>query len=110
MMKIENLDQVEFLVYVAIHAAYADMRLSDNEVHQIILKFGEDIFYRVKDLYESHSEYENLKTISTLKEKYYPGEQGTQLILNHMMETFNADGDYNRMEKTSYNFLSKFLH
>ena len=105
----EDINKEEFLVYVSFHAAYADLRLTPDEKEQIRLKYGDAAFFKVKDIYESQTEYENLKTFSRLKELYYPGEEGTGLILKHMMDTFNADGNYSQLEKTSYSFLSRFL-
>lgn len=104
-----NWNQEEFIIFILIHASYADMDYSDPEKDSIKSKYEEDTYNKVLEIYHTMGEYEKIQTIVEYKGIYYPTAAQKQELLSMINEQFKLDGEFSRLEKTLMIFLEKLL-
>lgn len=99
----------EFLTFVLIHAAYADLELTKDEQDTIVNRFGKGMFDKILKQYEEMGEYDRLEEIMKYKGVYYPTVERKQIILDEMRKIFEADGVYSKLEVNLKEFLERLL-
>lgn len=105
----QHWSQDDFLAFLTIFGACADMDFSEAEKDWIKDRFGEDSFEKGRHLYKQQSDYENIQTIIKLKEKFFPGEHGHNLLVSTLKKLFSVDHDYSQMEKLVLRGLEKLI-
>lgn len=99
----------EFLCFLLIHAAYADYEFSDSEKKHIKTKFGSDMYEEIHNYYLEKSEFECLQEIMNYKLKHYPNKDQRKILLIELKAMFNADGEFNSLEKNLEQFLERII-
>jgi hypothetical protein len=99
----------EFMAFLLLYASKADAKTTDEEVKFIVNTFGADAYDSVLPLFSSQSDYENIQTITSVKERFYPGTIGKVAIREHLVGLFEADGHYSSMEKVVMNALERLF-
>ena len=102
-----NLD--EFITFLLIHSSYADFDFSEEEQTVVKSLLSEEDFKEISDAYDDMGEYETVETILSYKGLHYPTVSQKKEMLGRMMQLFNADGDFSKMEQKLYDFLNKLL-
>ena len=79
------------------------LALSDNGRYLVVLntKF-DDLSLEIIDV-------ENIQTIITMKNRFFPGKEGKVKLLGYLEELFESDGQYSTMEKLMMRGLEKLI-
>lgn len=107
--KLGNWNLDEFITFLLIHASYADLEYSEEESKLIKGILSEKDYTEISNAYDDMGEYDTVETILSYKGIHYPTVPQKQELLGRMMQLFEADGDYSKLEKKLYNFFDKLL-
>lgn len=94
----DNWTKFDFLALVLIYASHADLQMVDAEIEWIQSQIGEDHFSNALALYEKQSDFQNVQSISQMKDTYFPGEDGTKELQKYLSSLFMADQDFSHLE------------
>jgi len=107
--KLGNWNLDEFITFLLIHASYADLEYTDEESSLIKKYLSEEDYKEISGAYDDMGEYEITETILSYKGVHYPTVAQKEELLGRMMELFEADGDFSKLEKKLYQFYHKLL-
>jgi hypothetical protein len=99
----------EFMAFLLLYASKADSKTTEAEINFITKHFGVDAYATAKTLFDKHSDYENLQTITLEKERFYPGAVGKKAIHEYLVELFKADGHFSPMEKVVMSAMERLF-
>ncbi len=99
----------EFLSYIMLYAASADLEISDKEIDLIKQKSGNINFENVYAKFNSHSDYESIQAIAACKEKHFNSEQELNKVFEDMNKIFISDGHFDELEKNQLRALRHIL-
>lgn len=99
----------EFLAFLLIYVAHVDMDFSLEEKAVIRKKFGDELYDKMLEEFSNMSDYKAYETILMYKGVYYPSTEQKQEILDKIQELFEADDDFNIMEKELLHFLDRMM-
>jgi len=99
----------EFITFLLIHASYADLEYSEEESKIIKKLLSEEDYKEISAIYDDMGEYKTLETILSYRGIHFPTIPQKKEMLGRMMQLFNADGDFSKLEKKLYNFYNKLL-
>ena len=105
----QHWSQDDFLAFLTIFGACADMDFSEVEKDWIKDRFGEEAFEKGRHLYKQQSDYENIQTIMAMKERFFPGDQGHKVLVGTLKKLFSVDHDFSQMEKLVLRGLEKLI-
>lgn len=105
----EKLDHQEFLAYLFLYGASADLVINKDEVELILERVGKEKYEKALSLFESKSDYERLQFILSHKEVHFPTEEQKNKVLDQLKEIFYADKDFSTMEQNIFRILQKIL-
>lgn len=99
----------EFVAFLLIYAAHADIEYTEQEQAFIEAKVSASSYEKVYTAFNNMTDIKVLQTLESYKEKYHNTPEQKERLLGHMQELFDADGDYSSMEKTLKLFLDHLL-
>ncbi|MEM8906747.1 MAG: hypothetical protein AAGD05_02775 [Bacteroidota bacterium] len=99
----------DFLSFLSLCGAQADMTISETEIDWIIKYFGENSYQKANALHAQQSDYENIQLLLALKKRFYPGDDSAEEIIGNLRALFSADGTYARMEQQFERALKHLL-
>ena len=99
----------QFLGFLLIYAAHADVEYTDEEKHLIESIVGADDYGELYDTFNALTDYQVLEMIRDHKELYYPTDVEKETLLHEIEKLFHVDGNYSSMEKTLLLFLGNLL-
>jgi hypothetical protein len=99
MPTIENWTKEDFLALLLCYAANADMNISEEEAEVIVSKAGAQHFRKAKATFKKLSDNETIEMILALKDKYFPGENGKEILHKELQAVFEADGHVDSTER-----------
>lgn len=105
----ENLDYQEFLAYLFLYGASADLVIKEKEEELILERVGKEKYEKAKNLFHDKSDYERLQFILSHKESHFPTEEDKAKILEQLKDIFYADKDFSIMEQNIFRILQKIL-
>ncbi len=105
----ETLDYQEFLAYLFLYGASADLVIKENEIALILERVGKEKYERARELFEGKSDYERLQFILSHKSVHFPNEEDKEKVLAQLKELFLADKDFSIMEQNIFRILQKIL-
>ena len=105
----ETLDYQEFLAYLFLYGASADLVISDTEIQLILERVGRERFDKAKALFEGKSDYERLQFILAHKEAHFPTEEEKSKVLSQLKDLFYVDKEFSVMEQNFIRILQKIL-
>lgn len=105
----ENLEYQEFLAYLFLYGASADLVIKQKEEDLILERVGKESYEKAKSVFEDKSDYERLQVILSHKEKFYPDDEAKEKILDQLKELFMADKDFSVMEQNIFRILKRIL-
>ena len=103
----EEFSYEDFIAYVLIYAAYADLEFSPEEKQLIQTKVNADHYDKLMQLYHQQSDMDHIETFTALCGKFCPQPEDKQKMLQDMVQVFHADHDFSSME---HNFLRAIKH
>jgi hypothetical protein len=98
----------EFVCFVLIYISNSDMDFSDKELHNIVSKYGKEIFDKQNDAFEKFNDYQCLTEILKYRSQYFSNEAQINKLLQEINDQFKADG-VNDFEKEVGLFLEKIF-
>lgn len=105
----EKLDYQEFLAYLFLYGASADLVIKENEIELILERVGKEKYDKALSLFEGKSDYERLQFILEHKSVHYPNDEDKQKLLSQLKEIFLIDKDFSIMEQNIFRILQKIL-
>lgn len=108
-MKTDNYTYDEFVAFLLIYAAHADVEYTDGEQAFIKARVSPESYNRIYSDFNSMPDIKVLQTIESYKDQYYSTPEQKTKLMGHMQALFDADGDYSSMEKTLKLFLEHLL-
>lgn len=99
----------EFIAFMLIYVAHVDMDFSDEEKTIIRNNVGTEIYDKMLPIFNEKSDYQALEIILSYKPLYYPTPEQKDELLDKIKLLFNADHDFNTMEKELYHFMSRLM-
>ena len=105
----KKLDYKEFLCFVGVLGACADLELDKKEEKMIRKMVGDDTFEDIYDIYQTLSDKEKLDVLVSYKDEFYGTAEKQQQLLNELMNIFNADGEVSAMERMNFLMIRKLI-
>ena len=102
-------NKADFLSFLLYYVANADGELHEDELIYIEDKLGEERLAEVEHLTNHQSDYEIINLISDLRNRFYPGKNGKDQLLQEMKMIAAADGEISQMEKLAIKTIDKIL-
>ena len=99
----------EFLSFLLIYAAGADMNFSQKEKELIKEKIDFERLETLTAEHDSMSDYQRISVIQSYKGLYFPTVERKEEMLDQVKQLFEADGDFSVMEHNLMLMLHKLL-
>lgn len=103
-------DKEQFLTFVLLYAAFADLQITEEEEEFISSKTSADDYADVKKTFMSHSDMERAQMISSYSEEEEFDSEYAQIIKNDMEDLFLSDGEYTQWEKNIGRALVRLMN
>lgn len=107
--RIDLWEYQDFLAFVLIYAAYADMEVVEEEIDAIERRVGHEKFVQARRIMDKLNDSERIDLILSFREKYFPTKEDHDKLYSDMKEIFLADGNYNQLEKAILMYLKHIL-
>lgn len=88
MESVETWTYTDFLTYLLILGAQADLRITEEEKEGIIHKVGEENFIRIKRVFDRQNDSQHIDTVSELYQKYKTQIGGKENLVKEIKEIF----------------------
>ena len=99
----------DFLAFLMIYASKADTRTTEEEILWIRKKCQISGFENLIALFNTQSEFQNIQTIQSERERFFPGEEGKGKIQEFLTEFFHSDGQFTLLEQNVMRVLSRII-
>lgn len=99
----------EFLAFLLIYVAHVDMEFAEEEKAFIRRTVGNETFDLMLAKFEGMSDFQAYQTILDYKQSYFSDEESKAKLLENIRDLFDADADYNIMEKELFHFLERMM-
>ena len=81
----------EFLAYLLLMGATADLHVSEVEKDAIVAKVGEEKYVKIKRCFDSQNDAQHIETISELYNKFESQIGGKENLVSALNEIIEAD-------------------
>ena len=105
----EILERDEFLAFLFLYAAAADLILTQSEMEMIAEKAGMDNLKKAKNLFDAQSDYEKIEFILAHKNQYFPDDEKKTALLEQLKTIFLADNKFSIQEQNLFRSLNKLM-
>ena len=105
----ETLEKSEFLAFVFLYAASADLVLSKSELDLIADKVGLESLKRAKTHFDQYSDYERIEFILAHRDLYFKDEESKENLLSELKMVFLADNVFSIEEQNLFRALNRLL-
>lgn len=99
----------EFLSFLLLYTAHADMDYSDEERDYILNRVDRVHYERIMEEFQHLNDYEILNIIDKYRGLYFPTNDRKQEILSNIEKLFAIDGEYSVVEKSMFRLLQRIL-
>ena len=99
----------EFKTYVLLEAAHGDMDFSDEEKEIITKALNPDTYRKIYDEYHNDTDYERIEKIKDAAKFHCDTADKKLALFEKIKELFEADGQYDTMERNLMMFLKKLI-
>ncbi len=99
----------EFVCFLLIYAAHADLEFSAEERKMIGNLVSEDQVCGLDDVFSEMTDYERIQTIQSYKGLYYPTTDRRDELLDKIKTLFESDGHFSIMEQNMMRMLQRIL-
>lgn len=104
-----NWNENEFRIYLLLHAAYCDMKLTEEEKAMIISKSLEDEYLTVRKQFEEDNDYERVQTILSFRDKYFPSTNDVDSLLKDVAVLLGCNDIVTMQERYFFKRLKQLL-
>ena len=104
-----NWNKDYFIAFLMIHLANADLKVSQEEMIMIMDSVSEDTYRKVKKVWDNCNDFTCLQIIRNLREKFFPGQEGKEELINGMIDFVKADDEVSTNEKILIAAMNKLL-
>lgn len=108
-MSTPDLTYKQFIAYLLLFAANADLEIKDEEVAHIKSKVGPEDFDTAYKHFTEANDAQVISHIMDYKEKYYPTTAERDSLLEEVTAVFSSDKDYSALEKEMMTVIRKLL-
>ena len=105
----QNWTYNDYLAYLMIYAASADLNFHDSEIETIRKRVGDECYDKVMEVFGEGNDMTKIQVIMDFKEKFIPDDETKQKVLDDMQSVFNADEDYGQAEQSIFVAVRKLL-
>lgn len=105
----KKLSHEEYLAFLLLYAAYADLELNRDEVEHILDCIDKEVFIDTKRYFLSLNDKARLDTLLAQKKQYLATQNMVDITLNEIRNLFICDHKMLPIEQFYYNFLKKEL-
>jgi hypothetical protein len=98
----------QFIAFVMLYAASADLQLTDEEMSSVHERAG-DGFDEVMSVFQNSNDTKCLDIMLSLKEKYMTSESSHETVAREIHQIFLSDHDYAMIERGVGGVLKKLL-
>ncbi|MDR1553453.1 MAG: TerB family tellurite resistance protein [Prevotellaceae bacterium] len=105
----ESWTKEEFLTYLMLYAANIDGHISAKEQKIMGCKVGETVFEKMREQFETDSDYESLQNIIAYKNNYLQSENALADMLAEVKNIFFADKVFSEYERQVALLIEKLL-
>ena len=95
----ETWTYLEFLAYLLLFAANADLETREEEKEVLLIKVNSEEYDRVLKHFEKDNDSLRLQTIKSFREKYYKDPAAQERLMNDLKDMFLADEKYSSEKK-----------
>ena len=99
----------EFLAFLLIYAAKADMYFSADEKDFILKKIDAGVLASVELEYNALSDYEHIQIIQSYRDQFFDDDATKESLLSEVRTLFGIDGHFSIEEHSMYLMLKKIL-
>ncbi|MEJ2593728.1 MAG: hypothetical protein P8100_01035 [bacterium] len=99
----------EFLAFLLLHVANADLELSQEELMAIDALVDEKQFKTIQMIWSKCNDIECINIIKELRNKYFPGDDGKEVLIGEMTKLAGLDEKLNISEEIMILSLKKLL-
>jgi hypothetical protein len=99
----------EFLAFVLLYAAHADIEFSNEERKFIENKVSEEIFDNIYQEFDQLTDFQALELIMSYKDIYFTSEEDKNHLFSELHKLFHVDGDFSQLEKELMVFLDRLM-
>ena len=89
--------------------AFADSEISMAELYHMASRLGPDRVVSMRSYIEQLDEKQQLKIITKLRDKFYPGAFGKSSLIAEIQELCQADGEFSKLERDVLERLEKIM-
>lgn len=108
-MDTSNWTVEDYKAFALLYAAHVDGELHDDEMEMIEEVVGKERASKINKEGKKLSDYECLQVLSDKREKFYPGENGKEMLLSELSDLFAADGNFSQFEKAVLRNLKRAI-
>lgn len=105
----ENWSYNEFLAFVLLYAANADYNESAKEIEVIEGKVGSEALKKAHEAFDEKNDYQSIEFITSFQDTFFADEESKKMIYNDMEDVFNADKDFNFLERNEFMMIKKII-
>ena len=99
----------DFKAFLLIYMARTDMHIHQKELEMIADELGFKNIDEIQKAADACNDYQCIQLISKLKERFYPGEQGKQELLDKILELIESDGEVHPIEEAIAHGIERLL-
>lgn len=99
----------EFLAFILLYAADADMECTEEERAMIRSGIDKEHLLQVESEYQRLTDFERITVIKIYQPKYFKDAEGKKRLLKSVVKLFEADGEFDILEHNVYRMLQKIL-
>ena len=105
----EKLSHEEYLAFILLYAAYADLEISRDEAERILDCIDRDVFVKTRRYFLELNDKQRLDVILAQKLQYLGTKYLVDITLAEIKNLFMCDHNLLPIEQFYYNFLKKQL-
>jgi len=105
----KKLSHEEYLAFLLLYAAYADLEMNREEAQRILSCIDRDVFLCTHRYFLSLSEKDRMETVLAQKKEYLGTQHQVDITLGEIRNLFMCDHKMLSIEQFYYNFLKKQL-
>jgi len=105
----KKLSYEEYLAFMLLYAAYADLELKREEVDEILESIEKDVFIETRHYFLSLNDAGRLQAIQWQKDEYLKTEYQLKTALKEIRDVLLSDRSFPPIEQFYYNFLAREL-
>lgn len=99
----------EFLAFLLLYAAQADLEMSEEEQELIVEKTGKAAFEQAKKELLRLNDYDALQTILSFKDRFFATETQKNDLINDIKSICKSDGKLSGIEQEITLMLAKIM-